>query len=66
MKCPRCGGKTGTKDVVQNPDRHETYRMKICSNCGHLFYTIEKETKNDDRFTKKWWKYYRKKVKTEE
>ena len=59
MTCPKCGGKTRVRDVVQDSTDHKTYRQRTCSSCGRVFYTAEIETENNSSFNKKWFFHHR-------
>lgn len=50
MKCPKCDGKARVMDTVPNLKEHETYRKRLCLECGHTFYSVEFETEPTARF----------------
>lgn len=50
MNCPKCDGKTRVTDTVRNMPEHETYRKRLCLECGHKFYSVEFETEPTTRF----------------
>lgn len=58
MNCPKCGGKIKVLDV-RHPSISESLRRKICTVCGHIFYTVEYEARTDGAFMKYWSKSYR-------
>lgn len=41
MTCPVCGEKSLVKD--SRGDCEVTYRKRVCVECGHIFYTEERE-----------------------
>ena len=59
MICPKCGGKSGVRDTIQNPDNCETYRRLKCLECGNIFYTTESVIDYNETFGNKWAKYAR-------
>ena len=59
MICPNCGGKTGVTDRVDNTWDDETYRKRVCHECGHIFYTTEIEVEANDQFKDNWYKHHR-------
>lgn len=65
MLCPKCEGKTKVVDMSYNYVWDEQYRKRVCTNCGHTFYTAEFEVEEDKRFKKEWNRGYRKKTKNE-
>lgn len=62
MNCPKCNCKTRVTDVAHT-DNNETYRRKRCSECGHVFFTIEFEADKDDAFWEDWQKFNRSYIK---
>lgn len=50
MKCPKCDGKARVIDTIPNEQDHETYRRRVCLECGHKFYSVEFETEPTARF----------------
>lgn len=54
MICPKCKGRIFTTDTVNNNSENETYREKKCGDCGAVFYTVEFEAVDNDRFKKVW------------
>ena len=50
MNCPKCDGKTRVTDTVRNMPEHETYRKRLCLECGNKFYSVEFETEATSRF----------------
>ena len=59
MKCPKCKGKLKVADSVHNPKENETYRRKVCLDCGLMFYTVEFPIEQNKRFEEEWAAYYR-------
>lgn len=59
MNCPKCAGKILVIDNVKNPDENEIYRKKCCRECGLIFFTVEYEVIENQRFKDDWNKYYR-------
>lgn len=59
MICPKCGGRTYSIDTVHNNTDNETYRQKKCGDCGEVFYTVEFEVIENDRFKKAWNEHHR-------
>ena len=55
MNCPKCGsGMVFINRVnVNTPDR-ETYKEKICLECGHKHYTVEYEVVENKAFFEAW------------
>lgn len=43
MNCPVCGKTTTVKNSVKKSN--QMLRIRRCLDCGHLFYTVETETK---------------------
>ena len=42
MICPNCGGKTKQNNgSVKNKKISEVYRCRVCTECKHIFYTLE-------------------------
>lgn len=56
MICPICNSKVNVVDTRPTPN-NEIYRKRCCRKCGHVFYTIEFEVKQDEHFKKEWTKY---------
>lgn len=55
MVCPKCGcNKISVKDSVKNITYNEIYRRRACSDCGHIFYTVEFEAEYNQRFKDEW------------
>lgn len=59
MKCPKCKGKLKVADSVHNTQENETYRRKVCLDCGFMFYTVEFPIEQTKRFEEDWAAYYR-------
>lgn len=53
MKCPECKNKIVVVDEVRTPD-NEVYRRNRCSECGHLFYSVEYEIEADKQLRDIW------------
>lgn len=62
MKCPNCEGDVKVIDTVKNTDTNEIYRKRKCSVCGHVFFSIEFEVEQDERFKQEWLEHYRHKT----
>ena len=43
MNCPVCGKTTTVKRFIK--ESNQMLRLRGCLDCGHLFYTVETETK---------------------
>lgn len=41
MECPECNGKTAVKD--SRKIECNVFRIRVCKDCGHKFYTEEAE-----------------------
>lgn len=54
MVCPKCNGDVKAIDNVDNPKENEIYRARKCINCGHIFYTVEYEVIQNQRFAVDW------------
>jgi uncharacterized Zn finger protein len=52
MNCPKCDGQTKVNDVVKA--KNENYRRILCKSCGHVFFTVEYETENNESFRNNW------------
>ena len=64
MICEKCGSKeVKTVDTRHNDESYETYRQKVCKNCGRTFYTMEFEVEDDADFMESWCKNHRMKTK---
>lgn len=60
MTCPKCNStRIAIRDSVNNTEENETYRKRVCADCGRIFHTVEFEVEYNDRFKKEWHKYYR-------
>jgi transcriptional regulator NrdR family protein len=44
MTCPVCGEKSLVKD--SRGDCEVTYRKRVCVECEHIFYTVEREERD--------------------
>lgn len=62
MVCPRCGGRVGVTDVVNNEKENETYRRKRCASCHKEFFTVEFEVIENERFRREWIDWRRKSI----
>ncbi len=54
MPCKYCGGETIVVDGVYNPEQEETYRCRVCTKCGMVFYTVEFSVEISKEFVKTW------------
>ena len=61
MHCPKCNGKVGVLDSTINPKDNEIFRKRKCNVCGHIFYTIEFEVEDNERFREEYNFFYRNK-----
>lgn len=52
--CPKCGGKSDSFAIVHNKKDNETYRKRRCSECGHVFFTVEFDVKPTKRLLRDW------------
>lgn len=52
--CPECGGKTIVRDNAMDKDSNELFRKRMCTACGHEFFTTEFVVDNDEKFHKFW------------
>lgn len=52
--CPKCGGKSKSFNIVHNNKNKETYRERICLDCGRVFYTVEFDIPPTRRFLRDW------------
>ena len=59
IACPKCGAPASVKDVVMNTDDNEQYRKKECTECGHVFFTLEFEVEADDCLLENWYAHHR-------
>ena len=59
MLCKYCKRNTIVTDGVDNRDTDETYRLRVCTRCGHEFYTVEFPVEVDARFKKDWVKHHK-------
>lgn len=59
MNCPKCDAKTKVIDNVFDADRNEMYRYRLCSGCGHKYYTIETVVVVTGKFIDQWNKHHR-------
>lgn len=59
MLCKFCKCNTIVTDGVDNKDTDETYRLRVCSKCGHSFYTVEFPVEVDARLKKDWAKHHK-------
>ena len=41
MKCPRCSSSAIRAVATNNQDPESTVRKRGCSDCGHVWYTVE-------------------------
>lgn len=60
MLCKYCKSNTIVADSVDNKDTDETYKLRVCTKCGHGFFTVEFPVEIDHRFTEDWLKYRKK------
>lgn len=58
-ECPKCGGGTIVTDTVWNEQEQERYRRRKCTKCNHVFFTVEFEIVDNDRFRRDWNKCHR-------
>lgn len=55
ISCPNCGGKAKAySGSVSNPEKHEVYRYRICTECKLTFYTIETIAPYDGELRECW------------
>jgi hypothetical protein len=59
MICPKCGAKTRVVDNSRNCIQLETYRKRVCNECGHIFFTAEIEVENTREFREEYAKGHR-------
>lgn len=59
MTCPKCGSKTRVSDNSHNYQDRETYRQRICSGCGYMFYTMEIDVIDTPAFREAYLKSHR-------
>lgn len=57
MECPKCKGKTAVFRTVYNPWQQETYRHRYCKDCDYMFYTVEYEIEETEKFKADWKKH---------
>ena len=58
--CPKCGGKkTHIFDNAFNPETNESYRKRRCTECSHVFFTVEFEVEATDPLKADFWKHHR-------
>jgi len=60
MKCPKCGAQAKVIDVADVPENQEKYRKKVCTECEHVFYTVEFEAEVNESFKKLYIEHSRK------
>lgn len=53
MRCPKCNSPSVTQcSTAHNDFYNETYRLKSCDICGHIFYTVEFEAASTKKIKK--------------
>jgi transcriptional regulator NrdR family protein len=50
MTCPECGGKVRVLENFDTSD-NEIYRRRRCTECSHIFYTVEYEVEHTKQLT---------------
>lgn len=59
MLCKYCKSNTIVADSVNNKDTDETYKLRVCTKCGHGFFTVEFPVEIDARLKKDWAKHHK-------
>lgn len=55
MICPKCGEKTKQfVGAIKNQEVPEVYRNRVCTVCGHKFYTLETIVPYEGKFRMQW------------
>ena len=54
MLCKFCKSNTIVIDGVDNPEHEETYRCRVCTKCGKVFYTVEFPVVVNKQFKREW------------
>ena len=63
MLCPKCNGKTRVVDNVKDHENEAVYRKRLCTVCGHEFFTSETIMKMNVNARYLWYQNYRKRKK---
>ena len=56
MVCSKCGGKTRWDDIQHDTSMNESYRHRVCDNCGNEMNTCEIEVDANKQFMQHFYK----------
>lgn len=54
MICKKCGDRCTVADVRHSMEEDEIFRKQVCKSCGNVFFTVEYEVIENEKFNEAW------------